>query len=113
MARLYSNENFSLPVVEELRHLGHEVLTIQETGRANQALSDEAVLDFARGERRIVLTLNRRHFVHLHGERSDHAGIVVCTYDPDFAALALRIHSALEASSNPEGQLMRINRPQR
>ena len=31
MARLYSNENFPLPVVERLRALGHEVLTIQET----------------------------------------------------------------------------------
>lgn len=32
MARLYSNENFPLPVVEKLRTLGHDVLTIQETG---------------------------------------------------------------------------------
>ena len=33
MARFYSNENFPLPVVEEgLRRLGHDVLTIQETG---------------------------------------------------------------------------------
>jgi len=36
MARLYSNENFPLPVVEELRRLGHDVLTIQETGKAEQ-----------------------------------------------------------------------------
>jgi hypothetical protein len=34
MAKLYSNENFPLPVVEELRQLGHDVLTIQETGKA-------------------------------------------------------------------------------
>jgi len=40
MARLYSNENFPLPAVEELRWLGHDVLTIQETGQANQSLSD-------------------------------------------------------------------------
>ena len=40
MARLYSNENFPLQVVEELRRLGHDLLTIQETGRANQSLSD-------------------------------------------------------------------------
>jgi len=113
MARLYSNENLPLPVVEELRRLGHDVLTIQETGRANQAWSDEAVLDFARSEQRMLLTLNRRHFVRLHGERPDHAGIVVCTYDPDFAALAQRIHLTIEASSNSAGQLMRINRPQR
>ncbi len=33
MARLYTNENFPLPVVETLRKLGHDVLTIQETGK--------------------------------------------------------------------------------
>ena len=112
MARLYSNENFPLPVVEELRRLGHDVLTIQETGRANQALSDEAVLEFARNEQRIVLTLNRRHFVRLHDEQPDHAGVVVCTYDSDFTALARRIHNTVEASASMAGQLMRINRPQ-
>jgi hypothetical protein len=37
MARLYSNENFPLPVVEKLRELGHDVLTIQETGMSDQA----------------------------------------------------------------------------
>ena len=35
MARLYANENFPFPVVEELRKLGHDVLTIQETGKAD------------------------------------------------------------------------------
>lgn len=44
MARLYSNENFPLRVVEELRKLGHDVLTIQETGKANQKYPDDAVL---------------------------------------------------------------------
>jgi uncharacterized protein DUF5615 len=34
MARLYADENFPLPVVEELRRLGHDVLTIYETGQA-------------------------------------------------------------------------------
>jgi uncharacterized protein YukJ len=41
MARLYSNENFPLPVVEKLRELGHDVLTIQESGKADQALPDK------------------------------------------------------------------------
>ena len=50
MARLYSNENFPLPVVEQLRWLGHDVLTIQETGKADQALPDAEVLAFARRE---------------------------------------------------------------
>jgi len=36
VARFYANENFPLPVVEELRRLGHDVLTIQETGHPDQ-----------------------------------------------------------------------------
>jgi hypothetical protein len=41
---LYSNENFPLPVVEELRRLGHDVLPVLEAGKAQQATSDEEVL---------------------------------------------------------------------
>ena len=66
MAHLYSNENFPLPAVEELRRLGHDVMTIQETGKAGQAMPDEAVLAFAWEEGRALLTLNRKHFVRLH-----------------------------------------------
>jgi hypothetical protein len=38
MARPYANENFPLPVVEELRLLGHDVLTIQEMGQSGRAM---------------------------------------------------------------------------
>jgi hypothetical protein len=31
--QLYADENFPLPVVEELRQLGHDVLTAQDDGR--------------------------------------------------------------------------------
>ena len=101
MARLYSNENFPLQAVEELRRLGHDVLTIQETGRANQSLSDEAVLKFATDEERAVLTLNRRYFVRLHETGAAHAGIIVCTFDSDFTRQARRIHEVL--ASQPSG----------
>ncbi len=40
MARLYADEDFPLPVVEELRRLGHDVRTVQEAGRANQGIDD-------------------------------------------------------------------------
>lgn len=110
MARLYSNENFPLPVVEALRRLGHDVLTLQETGQAGRAMSDEAVLAFARSEGRTLLTFNRRHFIRLHGEQPDHAGIIVCTYDPDFDALAGRIHRELATTADMAGQLRRVNR---
>lgn len=112
MPRLYSNENFPLPVVEELRKFGHDVLTIQETGKANQAMSDEEVLAFANKEKRILLTLNRRHFIKLHNKRRPHAGIFACTFDPDFSALAARIDNALQDETDFTKKVVRINRPQ-
>ena len=36
MARIYANENFPLSTVEELRRLGHDVLTTFESGRAGK-----------------------------------------------------------------------------
>lgn len=112
MARLYSNENFPLPVVEELRKHGHDVLTIQETGKANQAMSDEDVLAFANKEKRILLTLNRRHFIKLHNKRHPHAGIFACTFDPDFSAFAARIDEALREETYFTKKVVRINRLQ-
>ena len=111
MAKLYSNENFPFPVVKYLRELGHNVLTVQETVRTGQLLSDEAVLSFASAEGRSVLTLNRRHFIRLHNEKLQHAGIVVCTFDPDFAGQAKRIHDAIGLNSHLSGRLIRVNRP--
>jgi hypothetical protein len=112
MARLYSNENFPLPVVERLRALGHDVLTIQETGNADQALPDKEVLAFATREQRAVLTLNRLHFIRLHRAQPAHAGIIVCRFDPDFEAQAERIHKAIAAQAKLVGQLLRVNRGQ-
>lgn len=113
MARLYSNENFPLGAVEVLRQLGHDVLTIQEVGQAGQALSDESVLEFARAEGRAVLTLNRKHFIRLHQQGKPHAGIIVCSLDKDVAALAQRVHEAIERQGSLVGQCLRVNRPPR
>lgn len=111
MAQLYANENFPLPVVEELRRLGHDVLTSYESGQAGQATPDEDVLAYAVAEGRILLTLNRKHFIRLHRMRPEHAGIIVCTFDPNFVELAQRIHAALVVQPQMAGQLVRINRP--
>jgi hypothetical protein len=111
LARLYANENFPLPVVEALRRLGHEVLTIRDAGRAEEAVPDAEVLAEASGDQRAILTLNRKHFIRLHHERPEHSGIIACTFDADFERQAQRIHQTLEAHSNLRGQLLRINRP--
>jgi hypothetical protein len=111
MARIYANENFPLPVVEELRRLGHDVLTTYESGRAGQRIPDEEVLPFAIGENRAVLTHNRRHFVRLHGTMPQHCGIIVCTADSDFVALAKRIHAEIGQRPTLNGLLLRVARP--
>lgn len=111
MTRLYADENFPLPVIVELRCLGHHILTMAEAGQVGQAVSDEGVLAFARIEGRAVLTLNRKHFIRFHGLNSEHAGIIVCTFDPDFQAQARRIHETITPLVRLEGQLIRINRP--
>ncbi|WP_425614795.1 DUF5615 family PIN-like protein [Anatilimnocola sp. NA78] len=112
MALLYSNENFPKPVVDALRNLGHDVLTVLEAGKADQAIDDEQVLAFAISLNRAVLTLNRKHFIRLHQLQPLHAGIIVCTFDPDFSGQASRIHLAIQSQPNLAGQLLRVNRPQ-
>ncbi len=88
MTRFYSDENFPLPVVEMLRQLGHDVLTIFEAGKGNQRYPDDAILTDATLDERIVLTVNRKDFKRLHNEGIQHSGIVLCTYDPDFIGQA-------------------------
>lgn len=113
MARFYGNENFPRPVVDELRRLGHDVLTIQETGRSGESLRDEEVLRLATTEGRVLLTINRRDFIRLHATNPAHGGIVVCTLDLDFAGQAERIHAAVVSQPELSGQLIRVNRPVR
>ena len=111
MARLLADENFPWPVVEELRRLGHDVVTIADAGKAGQSLTDEAVLLLATADVRVLLTLNRKHFVRLHASVPHHAGIIVCTLDLDFAGQAARIHAAITPQTAFTGCLVRVNRP--
>jgi hypothetical protein len=111
VADLYANENFPEPVVVALRALGHAVLTSREAGNAGRAIPDEDVLAFATNDSRVLVTLNRRDFIRLHGERPDHAGIIVCTVDPDVEGQARRISDAIRDVPSLAGRLIRVNRP--
>jgi Domain of unknown function (DUF5615) len=111
MAQFYADEGFPKTVTQRLRELGHDVLTVQEAGQANQRIPDEQVLDFAIAQSRAVLTTNRGDFIRLHRNNSDHAGIVVCTEDTDRARLASGIHAAVSAEETLTGKLIRVNRP--
>src|SRR5690349_936690 len=110
MARLYSNENFPQPAVEALRELGHDVLTSLEACNANKGIPDEEVVRFATSDGRAVITQNRRHFHREHGKSSKHAGIITCTVDADYRALAARIHARLQETPDLSGQLVKVTK---
>lgn len=101
MARLYADEQYPYPVVEYLRILGHDVLTVQEAGRANQKIADPDVLAFATKDNRTVVTQNRKDFIRLHSLQPEHAGIIVCTNDRDWQALANRTDAAIRDEEAP------------
>ncbi len=112
MRKLYVNENFPLAVVELLRSFGYDVLTSLDAGNANQRIPDEDVLKFAENQDRILLTLNRREFIRLHRLNPVHAGIIVCTEDADFAALARRIDTELSDNEKQfNNELIRVYKP--
>ena len=95
MTRIYANENFP-----------------SEVGKSNQSIPDEDVLAFAILEARAILTFNRKDFFRLHRLNPAHSGIITCTEDSDFLALAERIHETLSLfHGNLDSQLIRINRP--
>ena len=102
MALLYSNENFPIPVVDELKVLGHDVVTIQDRKKAGEAVPDEEVLQFAIAENRAIITLNRKDFIQLHRKNPEHHGIIVCTFDPDFKSQAKRIDEEIKKHTNLE-----------
>lgn len=107
----YADENFPLDTVAELRNLGHDCLTALEDERANQKIPDEKVLERASELGRAVLTINRIDFKRLHNSNSEHAGIVICTFDADFTGQASRIDAACNELDEMRGRLVKIYRP--
>jgi predicted nuclease of predicted toxin-antitoxin system len=111
VARLYADEQYPFPVVTFLRALGHDVLTVQEAGKAGLKIPDDEVLAFATRQGRAVLTLNRDDFKQLHLIQPNHAGILNCTNDRNWEALANRVDAAILAEAPLEGKLVRVIRP--
>ena len=109
MALFYADEDFDFAVVVELRRLGHDVICVHEVGRKGNPDSD--VPSFATSLGRVVLTFNHKDFRRLHLADPAHTGIVSCSRDADFAALARRIDGAVATISNVAGRFVRIVTP--
>ncbi|MBE8997600.1 MULTISPECIES: DUF5615 family PIN-like protein [unclassified Nostoc] len=111
MARFYADEQFPFPVVELLRALGHDVLTVQEAENADQGVPDEEVLAFAVSQEPSILTINRIDFIRLHRRDSNHFGIIVCTNNRNWGQFASRIDETVTAEQALQGKLIRVVRP--
>src|SRR5437016_702494 len=61
---------------------------------------------------RTLLTINRLDFKRLHRQMPEHAGIIICTEDPDRVGQAQRVASIAEAGAL-RGRLLRVYRPAR
>ncbi len=107
---LYADECFPLPVVDELRRLGHDAITAQDDGLS--AAHDPVILARAHALGRVVLTFNRRDYERLDRHGAPHSGIVTARQGDDPLALAARIHLALTGLS-PGRWCTRVNWPQR
>ena len=109
MTRLYSNENFLLDMVIELRKLGHDVLTSYEAGQANQGIPDIEVLAFAVRENRAIITLNRDDVTDLH-HSVNHTGIIICKDDRDYMGQSQTIHVYLQEQNDLANRLIRAKK---
>src|SRR5262245_3749662 len=107
----YADENFPSRGIEELRRLGLDVLTAFEDGRANQSMTDQVILARATELGRAILTMNRRDFKRLHFQMPEHAGLIICTEDPDRIGQAQRIAEAITQVGDLGTKLIRVYRP--
>jgi predicted nuclease of predicted toxin-antitoxin system len=109
MLKFYSNENFPIEMVNLLRSRCYDVLTSYEAGQANQKISDDEVLMYATNAGRIVITENRQDFINLHYTTSNHAGIVICKADRDYAGKVQVLHDFFTQDKQPmDNRLLRV-----
>jgi hypothetical protein len=105
---LYADENFSWPVLEELRRRGHNVLTAQDDG--HRQTPDAVILARAHALGRVVVTFNRWDYERLDRQGQPHSGILSATPDRDTHDLAARIDAEL-AGRTPGRWCIRVNKP--
>jgi len=109
MLKFYSNENFPIEMVNLLPARGYDVLTSYEAGQANQKIPDDEVLMYATNAGRIVITENRQDFINLHFTTSNHAGIVICKADRDYAGKVQVLHDFFTQDKQPmDNRLLRV-----
>lgn len=72
--KFLADESLDVPIVEELRHVGHEVQYVAEM---SPGINDDSVLDLARREDALLLTADRDFGDLVFRQRRVTAGVVL------------------------------------
>lgn len=92
-----------------MRSRDYDVLTSYEAGQANKKIPDNVVLEYATHAGRIAIAENRQDFLTLHSTTSNHAGIVICKADRDYAGKVQALHDFLTRDTFPmANRLLRV-----
>lgn len=110
MKLLLIDEDFPHQVGKILQEYGHDVISLNDLELAGIGLTDEDVLATATNLERAVLTHNRKDFLRLHKKSKEHAGIIVCTRNPDLSRLGEKIHSSIDELDALHGLCIKIYR---
>lgn len=80
---LLDEDSQAKQLVNLLKEAGHNVITVKESNLMSKP--DSIVLDFARQQKRILLTRNCDDFHNLHNSNPQHPGILAVYQHPDFS----------------------------
>ena len=111
MHLILQDEDVPSMAVEELRRLGHDVISLNDLALNNIGLPDDEVLEVAIALGRAVVTHNKKHYIRLHRiTEGRHTGLIVCSRFDDPLLLAEKIHRQISKYDSLETMLIRINR---
>lgn len=96
--RLLLDEHIDKALAEQLRRRGHDVVAVTEE-QDLIGTADDALLEWASGQRRAIVTYNARHFMALVGYR-------LATLRPFSGVVLLSVHRFPEGKER-FGQLLR------
>jgi predicted nuclease of predicted toxin-antitoxin system len=101
--KLYLDHDISYRIAEQLRARGHDAIGAWEVGNAE--LPDQAQLEYAAGQGRVLVTCNAQDFVPLYLEWWDagqHHGGIVTSEQLEFGEMLRRLLRFLETVTAAE-----------
>ena len=109
---LFADAMMPVKIVNKLRRLGYDVLTLQQfqgTSEPEEGLPDEIVLQVATTRRRAVITINAKDFRMLHWTQPHHQGIIICDETTDYSGRAKEIDEAIKEYTTLVGKMICVH----